>query len=401
MKQQPKEKVELQIAPQHFINNWIHFLWSKGGAENFTNIEFRCKDGSVKAHSQIIKSKCPLIAKIIKEEMLRESENHLILVEDFTSEIVSKFIEILYTGEIAISSPEQFEEIKEFGFKQLGFFMEINWNIFVETRQAEIAETPPEIIIIDEDEPDIFTASNSPILSNIPIHSKNLIHFKISNENVQNSEILKNDPLNLEDDLSNNPICSDISNKNVQEPQLKNDPLNIEDDLSSSTHETFDFITVKDERTPSNSDFMLQKNVVKQEKPFGQNINENKKEQKKSTIVKKFPIVDCLIQNKTTKSKSNPKLHTLNTHKESIRCKICRKIWPNNYALQEHLSCVHRGEKPFKCDQCPVRFGRKGHLNVHIKSVHLKLRPFQCEFCSKTYAFKFDRKIHHMVVHEK
>ncbi len=45
------------------------------------------------------------------------------------------------------------------------------------------------------------------------------------------------------------------------------------------------------------------------------------------------------------------------------------------------MATVHRGEKPFECDVCQVRFGQKAHLKKHIITTHFKEKPYKCGLC--------------------
>ena len=45
-----------------------------------------------------------------------------------------------------------------------------------------------------------------------------------------------------------------------------------------------------------------------------------------------------------------------------------------------HVTSVHKGEKPFKCDICDYSCSRKGNLNRHV-SMHEGNKPFKCDIC--------------------
>ena len=38
--------------------------------------------------------------------------------------------------------------------------------------------------------------------------------------------------------------------------------------------------------------------------------------------------------------------------------------------MKYHVKIVHEGKKPYKCDYCDVRFGRKPDLKKHVTNKH-------------------------------
>jgi uncharacterized Zn-finger protein len=69
--------------------------------------------------------------------------------------------------------------------------------------------------------------------------------------------------------------------------------------------------------------------------------------------------------------------------------------------LTKHVSTVHEGKKPFKCDICDYSFSEKGSLNKHIKSVHDGNNRYKCEICEKTFSLMQSMKLHFSRVHEQ
>ena len=63
---------------------------------------------------------------------------------------------------------------------------------------------------------------------------------------------------------------------------------------------------------------------------------------------------------------------------------------------QEHFiqcklsSCLHLGDKPYKCDICDMKFRLNSTCRRHWQRMHSGTKPHKCSICSKAFATKND-----------
>ncbi|KAI6225118.1 Zinc finger protein [Aphelenchoides fujianensis] len=138
--------------------------------------------------------------------------------------------------------------------------------------------------------------------------------------------------------------------------------------------------------------------------------------------VRKFECEQC---DESFRTKTQLEKHTKRAHREptpkikrSYACPQCEKVYGTTTLLEEHVSvshlyvCQRKQLRPYKCEVCDARFGRKGGLRrhilivhgdlkykcpalaAHIRSVHTKERPFVCGTCSKRFIRRNDLKMH-------
>ena len=85
---------------------------------------------------------------------------------------------------------------------------------------------------------------------------------------------------------------------------------------------------------------------------------------------------------------------------EQFKCLICDFNFTPKDNLNEHVSTVHEGKKPFKFSNCDACFTRENHLQKHISAVHEKMKPFKCSKCESSFSLKGDMNRHNTSVHE-
>ncbi len=71
-------------------------------------------------------------------------------------------------------------------------------------------------------------------------------------------------------------------------------------------------------------------------------------------------------------------------------CKLCQKVLSTKQTLASHM-LVHTGEKPYKCDFCPMAYRDRGSWKNHLKNIHQKIPKKKkkgdlvCQYCPKTF----------------
>ena len=76
-------------------------------------------------------------------------------------------------------------------------------------------------------------------------------------------------------------------------------------------------------------------------------------------------------------------IHITSVHegKKPLKCDICDYCCSPKSHMNRHIASVHEGKKPFKCDICDHSFCQKRDLNRHVASIHEGKKPFKCDLC--------------------
>jgi hypothetical protein len=78
---------------------------------------------------------------MLKHQVLPSEKGLIVIVPDFTVEIVTKFLEYIYTGKTWITNEDEFEEIEHFGSLLLGFVTPSDWNVVPNTQESSENES--------------------------------------------------------------------------------------------------------------------------------------------------------------------------------------------------------------------------------------------------------------------
>ena len=121
-----------------------------------------------------------------------------------------------------------------------------------------------------------------------------------------------------------------------------------------------------------------------------------------SRIHKGYKPHKCEICGQTFASKPERVLHIEANHveKKELECDVCKAKVLGKRALRHHMDYYHSG-KIHKCHICDIELSGKQSLKNHVMTVHEGKKPFNCDLCNKNYTSKRYLKEHILIIHEE
>jgi hypothetical protein len=128
----PENPLELE----EWQKNLLSHLWNSEtrSPQNYTDLKFKCSDGSISAHKSLLCLACPILWRILKGPDIKDECKLTVIVPDFKLKTVQQFLQLLYTGVMVYNEDVELEEVSAFGMKQLGFTIDLKFKAFSEKK---------------------------------------------------------------------------------------------------------------------------------------------------------------------------------------------------------------------------------------------------------------------------
>ena len=136
-----------------------------------------------------------------------------------------------------------------------------------------------------------------------------------------------------------------------------------------------------DEKTTKLNDLKIQ---LKAAKESMQNINKNVQ-------------ISDYYEDRQKRAREIQNIKQSKTKDGLYKCRICEYSSKHWWSLEKHIR-IHTGEKPFKCDECPMRFSDASCFRKH-KLVHKNEFPFSCRICGMKTKQSSSLKLHCKSLH--
>ena len=77
------------------------------------------------------------------------------------------------------------------------------------------------------------------------------------------------------------------------------------------------------------------------------------------------------------------------------KCEDCGVRFTQSNSLKAHRVKHMPGEKlAYKCELCPTTCGRKTDLRIHVEKLHTSDKPLPCKKCGKLFPDRYTLKLH-------
>jgi hypothetical protein len=335
---------------------------------------------------------CPFLKYILTNSQNEKGQENVLIIPDYKISTITSFLEMIYTGSTWVEGVNEFEKMKQFGFKLLGFFMGLNANVKLEKKMNTTKKSKPV-----QKEPDNYQYKDLATSSNVC--TNNNFNYKPDESLYENVSLPSAIAKQTENPSKRCKTSTTSSNSDIAMATESNDltqalPFTTEDILKErsnsrflfdkemcndgftfSKNEVFDILTNKKAKSElSEHELLLGTN-----KPEEPKKRQEQREWECKTCLEKLPTKNELIH------------HSVEVHHDPspFVCIECPKRYTTLQLMKNHHKIIHLDEKNIICDKCGQRFGYKRGLKRHLKRCENPPKEkFECDFCNAKFSSK-------------
>ena len=305
-----------------------------------------------------------------------KGQDNVMIIPDYKISVVISFLEMIYTGSTLLGSDNDFEDMKQFGFKLLGFFMGLNMNVkLAKTSNGtpKSVKVVPTTEIIQMNHRSLLNQGQNETLTKHDYFTSTLSENPSKRSKPKPSITSSNNGL-----LHGIDICG-LTNKNNDDSGLSEE----EPDFQALNTKEF-FRNSYTETRMGDIDMAIDSGREWEEIVVLINTNEHEQSNTNEPKVSN----DC--EQEVSEQKVSKKILT----QRGWECKSCFEKFRTGNELLQHSLDLHNETHHLVCSLCPKRFTTKGHLNTHYKVIHLNERDVICDKCGKKFPYKSELRKH-------
>jgi len=416
--------MERKTLKENWRQNVLRQLWSKADSSPayYTDLMFRCVDGSILAHKFWLSNSCSTLGKALENIHTCLEEFIVVLVPDFSIKIVRKFLKLFYTGSVNLSDLSELEDIKEFGCRQLGLSMGFDQLKFTKVDAEEVDFQSPNLDPKSVPQSNLVTPKRvcRPNLSGnfLKEPSRGSVSLSMSTQ----ATPLKRISLSYEDpsESSNSSLAQSTQTKYTPKPKkfcspkttLKQNPKQASQVIETPDQNEDVQILEEDQ---DNDDGQIQTNNILS--PEVQNDDEDINSEDDEEDGNEAELVVESNGNEIKKEISSGRVRKIRMNR--LACTFCPKLFNKEKCLQRHVRKAHKGEGSCKkpegtvlptthsCEFCGKAFSLKINLKKHVENVHrdveqadVEVPAIECMICQMKFSSDGNLRIHMTKTHK-
>ena len=347
--------------------------------------------------------------------MSEKGQEHILIIPDYKISIVTSFLEMIYTGNTCVETDKDFEEMKQFGFKLLGFFIGLNMNVQLEKKI--VRRKPVDKTSQIESDKQLSKGSalqlskkTESVMDNLDESFCEIDHFPSTDDNSTMPRSYLRRGSRPQSSSSWIPI---ESHANETDQNLTIKSIFPADNGNDAVFENYNFtptITKLHNNQSKRSKLLPCTTISHLErirttefnnhsKDSTDSMGETSSEDSNNIFHDNFEDVDRANKIENIDTDLSSSSHDQEVSKKMLnqrewKCTDCLEKLPTKKELMRHSLQIHNETNPFPCNVCPKRYTTEAHLRAHHKITHLKIKNIVCQKCGRKFGCNSDFNKH-------